>query len=106
MRHQNYTPEEYLYSAVFGVGADNRAGVYSSLNPERAKQNINEVLETLTERERQVIGLRFGFGYENPSELEKIGNALNITRHRARQIQAKALRKLRQLERSSVLKRV
>ncbi|MFW6195249.1 MAG: RNA polymerase sigma factor RpoD [Chloroflexota bacterium] len=59
------------------------------------KDHIREVLQTLTERERQVLELRFGFADGRVWTLEEIGNALNVTRERIRQIERKALSTLR-----------
>ena len=61
------------------------------------KEQITKVLESLTERERQVIQLRFGFLDGQGRSLEEVGKAFHVTRERARQIEAKALKKLRQL---------
>jgi RNA polymerase sigma factor, sigma-70 family len=61
------------------------------------KEQITKVLESLTERERQVIQLRFGFIDGQGRSLEEVGKAFHVTRERARQIEAKALKKLRQL---------
>lgn len=59
------------------------------------KERISEVLETLSERERQVIEDRFGLVNGYPKTLEEVGKAYNVTRERIRQIEAKALKKLR-----------
>jgi RNA polymerase primary sigma factor len=61
------------------------------------KEQITKVLDSLTERERQVIQLRFGFIDGQGRSLEEVGKAFHVTRERARQIEAKALKKLRQL---------
>ncbi len=61
------------------------------------KEQITKVLESLTERERLVIQLRFGFIDGQGRSLEEVGKAFHVTRERARQIEAKALKKLRQL---------
>jgi RNA polymerase primary sigma factor len=53
-------------------------------------------LSTLTAREREVIMMSFGIGYENPFTLEEIGDAMGLTRERVRQIREKALQKLRE----------
>jgi len=53
------------------------------------------VLATLSERERQVIKLRFGLGDGYPRTLEEVGHMFGVTRERIRQIEAKALKKLR-----------
>ena len=54
-----------------------------------------QILQALTEREAYVILLRFGIGDREPQTLEQIGIAMGVTRERVRQIEAKALRKLR-----------
>ena len=64
------------------------------------KEKVNEVLETLTAREKRVILLRFGIEDGCPCTLEEVGMEFNVTRERVRQIEAKALRKLRHPTRS------
>ena len=59
------------------------------------KEKIKDVLDTLTEREREVIEQRFGLRDGSPRTLEEVGRQFNVTRERIRQIEAKALRKLR-----------
>ncbi len=59
------------------------------------KERIKDVLDTLTERERQVLNLRFGLADGYPRTLEEVGKQFSVTRERIRQIEAKALRKLR-----------
>ncbi len=66
-----------------------------SLNTLLVRNNIDRVLATLTERERKVIELRFGFKDGATKTLEEIGQKYGFTRERIRQIEAKALRKLR-----------
>jgi len=68
------------------------------------KSKVNEVLETLTPREAEVLRLRFGLKDGTPQTLEEVGKAFNVTRERIRQIEAKALRKLRHPSRSKHLK--
>lgn len=68
------------------------------------KEQLNEVLDGLTEREEKVIKLRFGLEDGKPKTLEEVGKEFNVTRERIRQIEAKALRKLRQPSRSKKLK--
>ena len=65
---------------------------------------INEVLAELTDRERRVILLRFGLVDDRARTLEEVGQEFNVTRERIRQIEAKALRKLRHPSRSRKLK--
>ena len=64
------------------------------------KEHIDALLGDLKERERQVIVLRFGLEDGHPRTLEEVGKAFNVTRERIRQIEAKALRKLRNPVRS------
>ena len=61
-------------------------------------------LESLTDRERQVVELRFGLRDGRARTLEEVGREFNVTRERIRQIEAKALRKLRHPSRSKRLK--
>ena len=68
------------------------------------KEQLNEVLETLTEREQEVLKLRFGLEDGRSRTLEEVGKEFNVTRERIRQIEAKALRKLRHPSRSRKLK--
>ena len=68
------------------------------------KEQMETVLETLTEREAQVLRLRFGIGDGYPRTLEEVGAIFNVTRERVRQIEAKALRKLRHPTRSRRLR--
>jgi len=68
------------------------------------KEQMSDVLSTLTEREKKVLRLRFGIGDGYPRTLEEVGNIFKVTRERVRQIEAKALRKLRHPTRSRRLK--
>ena len=65
------------------------------------KEQINQVLSTLTEREEKVLRLRFGLEDGRSRTLEEVGQMFNVTRERIRQIEAKALRKLRHPNRSN-----
>ena len=67
-------------------------------------EQLMEFLSTLTEREQKVLRLRFGLDDGRPRTLEEVGRQFNVTRERIRQIEAKALRKLRHPSRSKVLK--
>ena len=71
---------------------------------EMLKDEISEVLLTLTEREEKVIRLRFGLEDGKPRTLEEVGQMFGVTRERIRQIEAKALRKLRHPSRSRKLR--
>ncbi|MBI1317759.1 MAG: RNA polymerase sigma factor RpoD [Candidatus Hydrogenedens sp.] len=68
------------------------------------QERLDEVLGTLTEREEKVLRLRFGLGDGYPRTLEEVGSVFNVTRERVRQIEAKALRKMRHPTRSRDLK--
>ena len=75
------------------------AAAYSML-----KEQLMEVLDTLSDREKKVLMLRFGMEDGRPRTLEEVGKEFNVTRERIRQIEAKALRKLRHPSRSKKLK--
>ena len=68
------------------------------------KEQLDEVLGSLTEREARVIKLRFGLDDGRTHTLEEVGKEFQVTRERIRQIESKALRKLRQPSRSRKLK--
>ena len=68
------------------------------------REQLNEVLATLTPREAKVLSLRFGIEDGHPRTLEEVGKEFNVTRERIRQIEAKALRKLRHPSRNKKLK--
>lgn len=75
------------------------AAIYTLL-----KEQLNKVLETLTEREQKVIRLRFGLDDGHPRTLEEVGSIFGVTRERIRQIEAKAIRRLRHPKKSLQLK--
>ena len=68
------------------------------------KEQLSEVLDTLTERERKVLVLRFGIEDGRARTLEEVGQSFGVTRERIRQIEAKAIRKLKHPSRSKKLK--
>ena len=68
------------------------------------KEQIESVLKTLTQREQRVLTLRFGIGDGSPRTLEEVGRVFSVTRERVRQIEAKALRKMRHPTRSRKLR--
>ena len=68
------------------------------------KNATDEILASLTVREAKVLRMRFGIGMNNDHTLEEVGKQFDVTRERIRQIEAKALRKLRHPSRSDVLK--
>lgn len=77
---------------------------FESASRELLKDHIEEVLETLNDRERKVLELRFGLEDGKTRTLEEVGKEFGVTRERIRQIEAKALRKLRHPTRSKRLK--
>lgn len=81
------------------VPAPVEAAAYSML-----KEQLMEVLDTLSDREKKVLMLRFGLEDGRPRTLEEVGKEFNVTRERIRQIEAKALRKLRHPNRSKKLR--
>ena len=68
------------------------------------REQLDEVLDTLTDREENVLRLRFGLDDGRTRTLEEVGREFNVTRERIRQIEAKALRKLKHPSRSKRLK--
>ena len=68
------------------------------------REQLDEVLDTLTDREENVLRLRFGLDDGKMRTLEDVGKVFNVTRERIRQIEAKALRKLRHPSRSKPLR--
>jgi RNA polymerase primary sigma factor len=82
----------------------------SLLSPQESVINMNlveqaqKVLKTLNQREEKVLRLRFGIGVKSDHTLEEVGQEFSVTRERIRQIEAKALRKLRHPLRSKQLK--
>ena len=68
------------------------------------KMQLSEVMSTLSEREQKVLSLRFGLEDGKPHTLEEVGRDFQVTRERIRQIEAKALRKLRHPTRSRKLR--
>ena len=83
---------------------NNTANPFEEVSNIMLKETIEELLSTLNEREADVIRLRFGIGDNHPRTLEEVGEKFGVTRERIRQIEAKALRKMRAPSRSSKLK--
>ena len=91
---ENETIDYYeRFSCTFDLG-----------NSLEKKEQLSEVLDTLTPREEKVLRLRFGLEDGRSRTLEEVGKEFNVTRERIRQIEAKALRKLRHPSRSKKLK--
>ncbi|MBR6985998.1 MAG: RNA polymerase sigma factor RpoD [Ruminococcus sp.] len=83
---------------------DNAPAPEESASNTLLKEQLNEVLDTLTEREAMVLMLRFGLEDNKARTLEEVGERFDVTRERIRQIEAKALRKLRHPSRSKRLR--
>ena len=84
---------------------DDRATTPSdAVSTSMLKEHLLGVLDTLTPREEKVLRLRYGIDDGKPRTLEEVGKEFNVTRERIRQIEAKALRKLRHPSRSEVLR--
>lgn len=77
---------------------------YDQTSRQLLKEHMEEVLGTLSDRERKVLILRFGLEDGRPRTLEEVGSQFGVTRERIRQIEAKALRKLRHPSRSKKLR--
>ena len=97
-----------------GEEEDSRVGDFiedkDNLSPEDyaskmlLKERINEVLSELTPREEKVIRLRYGLDDGRSHTLEEVGKEFNVTRERIRQIEAKAIKKMRHPSRAKLLK--
>ncbi|MCK7520031.1 MAG: sigma-70 family RNA polymerase sigma factor [Ignavibacteriales bacterium] len=87
-----------LYRVIFSSSPDHL------LMDESLREEIEQALSTLSEREAEVIKLYFGLDKENSLTLEEIGERFNLTRERVRQIKEKAIRRLRHTSRSKNLK--
>ena len=100
------TPVGEEEDAVLGDFIEDRA----SVTPDQAaahrmmSDQINQALSTLTDREHQILRMRFGLDDGQSQTLEEIGNQFGVTRERIRQIEAKALRKMRDPSRSEALR--
>ncbi len=86
------------------IADENTISPESHIENVMLKEQLNEVLMELKPREREVIKMRFGIGDNNPRTLEEVGRKFDVTRERIRQIEQKALRKLRIPTRSKKIK--
>jgi len=82
----------------------NQPTLYDKVSRELLKDALNQVLETLSPRERKVLIMRFGLEDGKPKTLEEVGREFRVTRERIRQIEAKAIRKLKHPTRARKLK--
>lgn len=88
------------------IGDKNSPSPYSDAEKTETSEQIQMVLKTLTPKEEKVIRMRFGIGADRDHTLEEVGRYLSITRERVRQIEAKALRKLKHPSRLKALKKL
>jgi RNA polymerase primary sigma factor len=83
---------------------DSLASPVEETNKELLREQMKDILASLTQREREVLSLRFGLTDGESHTLEEVGERFGVTRERIRQIEAKALRKLRHPTRSRRLR--
>ena len=86
------------------IADQNQPTLYDKVSKELLKDALNKVLETLSPRERKVLMMRFGLEDSKPKTLEEVGREFKVTRERIRQIEAKAIRKLKHPTRARKLK--
>lgn len=77
------------------IADENQLTPYEATSKRLLKENVNEVLQALSDREARVLKMRFGLEGQRPMTLEEVGKKFGVTRERIRQIEAKALRKLK-----------
>ena len=110
----NFAPEPVALETPIGEEADSHLGDFcednEAISPadsaayQMLKEQLESVLDTLTDREENVLRLRFGLEDGRTRTLEEVGKVFGVTRERIRQIEAKALRKLRHPSRSKQLR--
>ncbi len=86
------------------VSDQSQPSLYDKVSKELLKEAMNKVLETLSPREKKVLIMRFGLDDGKPKTLEEVGKEFKVTRERIRQIEAKAIRKLKHPTRARKLK--
>ncbi len=86
------------------VADSNQPTLYDKVSRELLKDALNKVLDTLSPREKKVLMMRFGLEDGKPKTLEEVGKEFKVTRERIRQIEAKAIRKLKHPTRARKLK--
>jgi len=77
------------------ISDDKQLSPYDVTSQQMLRENIDEVLSALTDREAKVLRMRFGLAGNKMMTLEEVGRKFGVTRERIRQIEAKALRKLK-----------
>ena len=100
----NPVGEDEDVSLLNMIADDSMAEQYKTAEYSHLKQEVYEILQTLNDREQMIIRLRFGFEDGRIWTLEEVGNIYHVTRERIRQIEAKAIRKLRQKQSMKQLK--
>ena len=83
------------YAYILHDKADNQTLIIDAAEANMLKEQVNEILGTLAPREAMVLILRYGLRDGRPRTLEEVGKVFNVTRERIRQIEAKALRRLK-----------
>ncbi len=86
------------------VADNNQLSLYEKVSQELLKEALNRVLNTLSPREKKVLVMRFGLEDGKPKTLEEVGREFKVTRERIRQIEAKAIRKLKHPTRARKLR--
>src|SRR3990167_1035906 len=86
------------------IADKNQPTLYDKVSKELLKETLQKVLDTLSPRERKVLIMRFGLEDSKPKTLEEVGREFKVTRERIRQIEAKAIRKLKHPTRARKLK--
>jgi RNA polymerase primary sigma factor len=89
---------------LLSIIPDQSASQFDMLSQQELKERFEEILATLTPREERILRMRFGFGLEHDHTLQSVGDAFGVTRERIRQIEEKALRKLKHPSRSKHLR--
>ena len=100
------TIDEDEDTAMIDLIADENATKFMDIDDLSVRDTIYSVLNTLSERERKIIELRFGFTDGRQHTLEEVGKEFNLTKERIRQLEASALKKLRNPVRSEKLREV
>lgn len=95
---------DLIYKNLSFLSYDGEMELIDEVNLSLMQEQVWDVLDTLTPREEKVLRLRFGFDNGHQRTLEEVGKIFNVTRERIRQIEAKAIRKLRHPSRSKKLK--